>query len=172
MIVGPTIHLALTLENFPSVRSFRAAMTKANSAAGDYWHEHILPRHFTREARHRYHHKPRTSKYLARKQGMAFAGRQIQGHGIKYGGQIDNVLTGRGEDALRAGATTRAYPTRVTISMVGPYYMTMRPFRSNQPNKGAEVTFVSGDEVLELAEVMNFELQEALNEIRGRESVA
>lgn len=122
-----------------SIRAWRTGMKEAWRTVGLHWQQQMLPRHFTRAAAANYSHKPRKAKYLEKKRRLK----------LRYGGEVDNVFTGRMEKSLRQPARIIAFPTRVTIRMIGPRYMTFNPNTakgSNQPNKPAELTRLTGDE--------------------------
>jgi hypothetical protein len=122
-----------------SIRAWRNGMREAWRTVGQHWQRYLLPRHFTRAASATYSYKPRKKKYLDKKKRLR----------LKYGGEVDNVFTGRMEESLLLPARFIAFPTRVTIRMIGPRYMTFNPntFKgSNQPNKPAELTRLTSDE--------------------------
>lgn len=146
---------------FVSVRQFRAASTKAHSKMGEYWHSELLPKHFHRDAKTKYGHKPRSTKYLARKKGLAASQRQLkQGGTVQRGGEVDNVFTGFMERMLKGVGVVRAYPTRVSVNMTGPRYVTMRVFQSNQPDKFKEISTTTEQERVMLAEVVDKVLEQ------------
>jgi hypothetical protein len=137
-----------------SIRQWRTGMRDAWRGVGQHWQQQMLPRHFTRAAAGMYGHKPRTAKYLARKRRGGFNRFAARlGMTVKYGGEVDNVLTGRMEESLRLPARIIAFPSRVTIRMIGPRYMTFNPrVGGNQPNKPAELTRLTSDEREELSD--------------------
>ena len=152
-----------------SIRAWKRIMTKAHSEQGDYWHSKILPRSFTRSARARRKHKQRTGKYLKFKQAMARRGARLRGGGtVQKSGRVDNVFSGEMAQRLQAVGTVRAFPSRVSISMTGPRYITMRPFKSNQPDKAAEITSVTSDEASKLARIMEVSIAKQLKTLPKR----
>lgn len=142
-----------------SIRAWRNGMREAWRTVGQHWQQQLLPRHFRRGAAATYNHKPRTAEYLRRKKlagrgtgPLAKFARRL-GMAVKYGGEVDNVLTGRMEEALRLPARIIAFPTRVTIRMIGPRYMTFNPrVGGSQPNKPAELTRLTTEEREDLSQ--------------------
>lgn len=149
----------------------------AHADMAEYWHKHILPRHFTPTARHSYRNKPRSKKYLDYKRKLASRGTPQQGRGpVQMGGQIDNVFTGAMMRQLVQNNTIRAYPTRATLTMFCPRYVTMRTLDAatrargveqgwtygkgksisktagTQPDKAAEVTAMTADDLKKVTE--------------------
>ena len=131
-----------------SLRAWRREIVKpTNEDIGDYWHEKIFPRHFKPGAAQKYKHSKRTPGYLKKKEALA-----RRGIVKRVSGQIqDNVFTGRMRADLKRSRIVRGYPTRVTIKMMGPRYVTMRVYKSNQPDKAAELSYITADEEKELA---------------------
>lgn len=132
-----------------SARKWREFSREAHREQGLHWHAHLLPLHFTPQARFRYGHQPRAAKTRERKRKAAAAGK------ARDGGLIDNVWTGLLRQSLQSVATVRAFPSRVSIQMLGPRYITMRPFKSNQPDKAAEITAVTDDERRTLERILS-----------------
>jgi len=129
-----------------------------------YWHKNFLPDHFTRAARTKYGHQARRPKYLKNKERGGR--RKVNGRviTIKYGGQIDNVYSGDLETLMKSPATIQAFPSRATVKMAGPRYVSMRPYKSGQPDKGKEITRSTADQVLVLEKVLGDETTKRLNE--------
>ena len=144
--------------DFFSKRAWTRAMKAAHEHLGAYWHKFMLPRHFRTDAREKYNHEPRTFAYLRRKEGLGYR----KSGKVKYAGKIDNVYSGLMEETLKGQGTVRAFPSRVTINMQGPRYITMRPHESNQPDKAAEILRCTSEEDLEMARVFDAELQKQL----------
>jgi hypothetical protein len=162
----PRVHLLPTLITTTitrppeiSVRHFRDAMRDAWRALGEKWHREFLPLHFREDAKRKYRHQPRSTRYLAEKRAAAggsgwwYRLAQRVGRRIEGGGAIDNVLTGRMRDALLHSARMIAFPTRLTVRMIGPRYMTFTPNRNSvQPNKTVELTRLTPAEETQLRE--------------------
>lgn len=137
-----------TVEHKPadlSMRAHREISREAFTGMGTEWHQHMLPLRFTANSPH-YPRKKRTRRYLARKQKLYEAGK-IEAP------NIDNLLTGASRDAFKLPAIARAYPTRVTVQVEAPKYFGMRPYKSTQPDKWAEITWISGAEQQKLSTV-------------------
>lgn len=124
-----------------SIRKARAALKEAMHTIGSEWHRRYLPLHFEPFSATKYRYKPRSPKWVAAKKRIAKARSDV-----KKGGAVPNVFTGLLEAAMEQRASVRAYPTRVTVTMQGPRYITMRPYKSNQPDKAREITTVIDSE--------------------------
>jgi hypothetical protein len=142
------IKSTVTVDKFASKRAWQRGMRQAHAEQGEYWHTKILPKHFEPGAGAKYGHKPRSDKYQRRKKKLAAAGK------VKYGGMVDNVATGRMETMLKGMGVFRAFPTRVTVYMTGPRYITMRPYETNQPDKAKEITALTAQEISDLENVL------------------
>lgn len=155
------IRTVIDESEFPSKRAWRAAMLAAHQAMGAHWHSAILPKHFTQAAQIRYRHQRRQQKYLAYKKALAKRGK------VKYYGNVDLVFSGQLEKSLSSFVTVRAFPTRVTVSMNGPRYITMRPYLTAQPDKAREITTVVPEESDALAAVADRVVTEIMNDIKA-----
>ena len=150
----------LTLDQPPEIgkRAWNECTREGNREMAIKWHKDMLPDHFTRGAPAKYKHKTRSPIYLKKKRKSRKA---------LYGGNIDNVFTGDMERQLKKMATVRTFPSRVTLTMTGPRYMTMRVFAGDrskgyrygknrertisrtagqQPDKVAEVTTITPEQ--------------------------
>lgn len=150
-----------------SIRNWRRITRDAHAEMGALWHREMLPKHFQQNARAIYKHKVRSKKWTSRKRALARRGRLGNGRAVQKGGLVDNVFTGLLEDSLKSSATIRAFPSRVTIRMNGPRYISMRPFHSNQPDKAAEITTTTKAEAIQLAKVLNQSTTNALKALRA-----
>lgn len=124
---------------------WRIIMRRAHQLMGEHWHQQFLPDHFTPQAKFRYRHQLRTRGYLKRKPSLP---------DVIMGGQVDNVVTGYMMEQLKSSKAIRAYPSRVTIKMHGPRYVTMRSWKIRQPNKAKEIATVTADQKKTLAGVL------------------
>jgi hypothetical protein len=173
-----------TAKDFVSQRAFKKAMYSAHEAVGIRWHQKMLPQHFMPDAAQKYGHKKRTPPYLKRKRRMYE--KRIKTREGKYvvgSGNTDNVFTGRMREMLLRKSSIRPYPGRVTVSMTGPRYVTMKTFTGNralaaaqgwkygknkrfsatagqQPDKYKEVTATTREERDELAAVADKVLEQ------------
>ena len=148
-----------------TVRDWNKYGRIAHELAGKHGQEVLLPRHFTPEAKGRYAHQQRTRKYLIRKIKLASIGK-AQG-----GGVVDNLFTGLMQKLLQSTAGLDVYPSRVTIKMVGPRYLTFRPNRSKgstHPDKAREIKTDTPDEARELFEIVDRSLTEQINEAKTK----
>jgi|ERR1051326_609070 hypothetical protein len=136
-------------------------LTRAGfSEMGEHWHRVMLPRHFEAHARERYGYKPRTKRYAIRK-NMAYA----KGKAVAAS-NVDLVFTGLLRQSMQSVGTVRAFPTRATVSMTGPRYITMRPYQSDHPDLAAEVTKITEDEAQELSNLLNESVTRRLEALR------
>lgn len=121
--------IKITLQAVPagvSKRRWNAATKAGFEAVGAMWHEEMLPDHFLASASSRYHYRPRSRAYLARK--------------LKGGhGRDPLVYRGLMKELLTSSRITRAFPTRVTIRMIGPRYVTMRTISGLAQNVQAKI---------------------------------
>ena len=136
----------------------------AHAEIAAYWHKHFLRKHFQPSARSLYGYRNRSRKYLRRKEFLANHGRAFLAAPIQMGGKVDLVFTGAMSRQLIANNTIKAYPTRATLIMTGPRYVTMRVWRMNQPDKAAEITAMREEEITVLMEVMDKSIQKGINQ--------
>lgn len=123
-----------------TVRSTRAALKRTFYLVGLFWQRNFLKKHFTTSAPSIYGYRPRTPKTLARKRQLAARGL------VESGGHIALVHSGVLRRALTHFTHRQdAYPTRVTIHLIGPSYFKTN-YRPGRPNLGQEVTAISADE--------------------------
>jgi len=147
----PKIAFTVTWEKPPEVAKRRWGLwtRDANRTVGDYWHRVFLPRHFQRGAGGRYRYASRGRKYEAKKAWMAQAGRKVRGLPIAKRGFVPLVFTGEMERLLTRSRIIRVYPSRFTITMIGPRYVTMTP-RSGRPWLAREATRITPEEEAKL----------------------
>lgn len=156
------IYIEFDHRDYPKVRvrQLKEITREAHRSMGLLWATEMLPQHFTERAHFLYGYKPRTQKYLRRKVRLASVGR------IEDGGRSPLVYSGTlRKSALRSRYLIRAYPTRVTIPVIGPSYFTFRPRRANAPNMGAEVTRVAPSEVRKLSEAARVAFSRKLRQL-------
>lgn len=199
----PILKASLWMDQPPemSARQWRKITKAALTEMGAKWHKEYLPRHFTRNAPAMYGHQKRSEGYLKRKRraaskaGVRHMGAVVR---VKYGGMIDNVFSGEMERRVKALAAVRATPTRVTVKMTGPRYMTMRRFAGNrdravregwtygrgqrfrnkgrgsglQPDKAREITTLTERENAELVGYMNSRVTAGWRAWKERRKVA
>lgn len=199
----PILKASLFMDQPPemSARQWRQITKAALEKLAAKWHKDILPQHFTRAAPQKYRHQPRTAGYLKRKRraagraGVRHMGQIVR---VKYGGLIDNVFTGELERRVKQLAAIRATPTRVTLKLTGPRYMTMRRFAGNkaeavakgwtygrgkkfkatgkgsglQPDKAREITTVTEQELVLLTSFLNRSVLDRWRVWKSRRKVA
>jgi hypothetical protein len=157
------IHITVRFSKPPdvSIRQWNEAMREAHAVQGRHWHETMLPRHFSLEARDRYGYQPRGKTYQFYKELAARGKGPFQHQGpVLEQGKMDLVFSGLLRRTMLDPARIRAFPSRVTVTMIGPRYITMRPFKTRQPDKAAEVTAVTPDEQRELDQVLEKEVHQ------------
>jgi hypothetical protein len=172
---------------------WRAILRKGHQDVGDAWHTKILPEHFTARARAKYRHRLRRLRYDKRKREIAASGRpwsRQNPNPVILAGAVDNVLTGFMMKQLQQSKTVRAFPSRVTITMYGPTYISANTFTGNakqamqegwtygkgkkfsaksgnQPDKRREITTVTQEEKRMLAGVLEQSVSEQLAAYRA-----
>lgn len=142
----------------------------ANRAMGFMWHAQFLPRHFGSDAAKRYRgvYKQRTSKWLARKLGIANSDvnreanlqpsdttseRQAKRRNARQrlvsqaGGQNFNVYTGTLKQMVTSVVVMRAFPGRFRLEMPTPAYLPGRRRDPNQPDIRGELTAMLTEEM-------------------------
>lgn len=158
------IHTSLFHEQHPelSKRALNRVTRAANQAMGEYWADNLVKEHFEPAAHFIFGHKNRSLKYRKKKRYLASKGK-VQRSGevdLVYSGQLERYLTGNRH-------VVRAYPTRVTITMIGPKHWTMRPRNPNRPNLAKEVTTVTGHHERLMAGVADRITNEQLTALRA-----
>ena len=89
-----------------------------------YWQNHYKMLHFRRSAKSRYKYFRRTPKYLAHKKKAAMQGTVLDGGGT------DLVYSGTTKLMVMLRHPIKAYPTRATLTMQVPKYITYRKGRA------------------------------------------
>ena len=102
----------------------------------------------------RYRFKKRSTAYQERKR------RRGERRPLVFTGHLKNLMTRR--------QIVMAYPTRATINIPGPSYLSMRPKSGNRPNLGEEVTRVDKKDEDKLTEIHDQELQKLINNYKPR----
>ena len=125
---------------------------EAHYAAGRYWWDHYLQDHFREGADAKYGYQPRTLGYLKAKRNAARKGKAVSG------GRVSLVFRGLTRDAVKSWAYIQAYPSRCSVRMHGPRYVSMNPKVGKNsrmlPNMGREIVTVTDDQRVKMAEVM------------------
>ncbi len=149
--------------------AWRTITRNAYRAVGLYWVEKFLPRHFEPGAGQRYGYQFRTRAYQLRKDRQLAAGRPISKGGapVVAGSDTPLVLTGYMKREVMQSNVVRGFPTRATVILYGPQYLSTRFYKKRQPDKAKELTTVRGDEREELAKVLRKELLAGINAYRG-----
>jgi hypothetical protein len=145
-------------------KEWRRLSKESQLEMGREWQEKYLPMHFTPAAYYLYKHQQRTRKYRDKKRKLAERGI------VEMGGQVDNVFSGDMMRMMMNNLTIKPFPTRVTIKMMGPQYISMKPntFKgSNQPHKAKEITTVREVEAKHLAKVLEEAVTRRIDALRA-----
>jgi len=158
------IKIAITTDQPHDVTKRRwGSFTKiGNRAAADYWQTKFLPRHFARAAHGRYRYQDRRRQYRKKKRYYGRVGK------AKKGGRVAQVWTGLMERMFRRRHMIKAYPTRFTIHMIGPRYISMRPKDPRKPWKAAEIMTVLADEERAMGRIWKAAVQRQVDRFRAR----
>lgn len=115
-----------------SVSAMRKVTKYCFYLLGKFWHEKILPKHFTTTAIGEYGYKPRSHKHQARKKE-------------KFGHSFPNVYTGLMRDKVlsQTNQDIRNTAKGVKIVLHGPLHLYAFRKDYDQPDKAAELTAVS-----------------------------
>ena len=132
-------------------RELKATVKDEFPRVGRYWYERMMPGHFEPAAEGKYHYSRRSAKYLRDKQR-------------RFGHQRPLEYTG--DMKRQAGRTAKITATgkAVRVVMTGPRSLYMYRKDYKQPNKAAELTAVTKDEVLVLAKMLDRLLTKRLND--------
>ena len=134
-------------------RKFARCAKEAYAEMGSLWHAEILPLHFAPGAKHRYGYAPRSQKYRRR--------RKVRG----VAGDTDVVFTGDMRKQMQQFATIRSFPTRATVNVQAPTYMTLKPNTfagSNQPDKFKELSGLTGADYKQLETKLQTTIERAM----------
>jgi hypothetical protein len=148
-----------------AARRYREFSKRGFEVAAAWWHQALLPEHFQQFAAAKYRYKPRTKKYLDRKRKLAERGI------VKDGGRLPLVFSGTMRDLMVRAAVIRGFPTRATLRMEAPRYVTFRP-KANQPDKVAEVTRVLPAQQQRLEEIYRDHVEGELKDFREKKTIS
>jgi hypothetical protein len=150
--------------------AWREIMRGAYRAVGLYWVEKFLQGHFEPGAAEKYRYKFRSRAYRDRKDRLLAAGRPFAKGGAPVigGGNQPNVLTGYMRREMTRSVVVRGFPSRATVIMYGPQYLTTRFHKKAQPDKGKEITTVTEAERKELSGVLLAEVEKRINAYRAQ----
>jgi hypothetical protein len=131
-----------------SARAHSRAMKSTMEAVGKHWKRHMLGRHFRSGAATKYGYQPRTNAWQRRKLRSSI--RASDAH-------LPLIFTGTLKRMVLRSNIIRAYPTRATVELPGPRYLTARPNPTgrgrSRPWMAAEITAITPDEIRELDRV-------------------
>ena len=132
-------------------------LRNAHQEVGDYWHRKMLGRHWASGASAKYFYAQRSAKYLKAKIKAAKSGAALAG------GRVPLLFSGVLRSSLKAWVQIKAFPSRVTVRMIGPKYVSMTPKKVGHPNMGKEITTVTEDERLELTKLFVESMKRSMN---------
>jgi len=122
----------------------------------NYWHTKFLPRHFRTGAFAKYNYKPRTARYLKRKQRMAEHG--------NYQARLPLVFTGALKSQVSRMISISGTGKKATGRMSAPRYIYMYGKGGNHPYLAGEVTTVSPDEAEKLTKLADDMMSKAMRD--------
>ena len=155
------IHLA--------TRQWNRIGKRIHEKVGELWRDKLLPKHFQPDAYRRYKHQPRTPRYIVAKIRRATSMKASSW--LRVLGPIDLVYSGQFFFQATRRKALKVYPSRVTVQVGGPYYVTgangrgFRPNRRNgskQPDKIKELKSDTLDDLAEIVELFESELDAEL----------
>lgn len=152
--------------------AWRVITRGAFQDVGEYWVKNFLPGHFEQGAGQKYGYQFRSKAYRERKDRAFAAHRPMQKGGapVIAGSDRPNVLTGYMQQQALETNTVRGFPSRATVTIYGPAYLSTRFFKKRQPDKGKEITTVRNDEVVILNRVLREGVQTRLESYRGQKT--
>lgn len=162
---------ALMAERNLTVRGARLLQRHAMRDVGEYWHRHLLPRHFRVDAKKKYKHQPRKKPYskikrlLAEGKTITINGETINDKVIK-GGRADIVRSGKAERRAKRGRVIRAGIKTCTVAVRVPSYVAMRR-RGPYPDMRNELLQTTAGEVSAMRDVYASSFDRNLREIRA-----
>ena len=111
-----------------SGRARKESTRKAHKTVTENWQKRMLPDHFNQNKQGKYRFKRRSPKYLASKRRQAAARRpKVR---VRDSGKTLLVFSGLMRRLLKRKQVVRAFPTRGTLTIPGPRYVTLRPMSS------------------------------------------
>lgn len=139
------IRATITHDGEMSARAHNRVMKGVMGDVGEHWNKHIKGRHFRSGAATKYGYKPRTNAWMRRKLRSPIAASDAR---------LPLVFTGTLKRQVLRSRNVKAFPTRATVEMQVPQYVTSRPNPTgrgrNRPNMGQEITAITPDEIHEL----------------------
>lgn len=154
-----------------TVRQWRAVRHASMMAAGLYWHQNMLPEHFTAKAKFVYHYKRRTKKHEQRKERAARRGRSGTRLVDRRAGTDSLTFSGTLRDNVLRVAHIRSFEQRFKLIMPGTNYTPEKPRRPNQPPIAAEVTKLLAREGVILARVARETARENIKAARAGRTI-
>lgn len=145
-----------------SVRAWREALKAGWFAVGEYYDQVVQPRKFEPGAAARYGFKPRTDRYLKRKERIAAVSWRV-----KDGGKLDLVFGGTTRTSVLRTQYPRPFYNRVVVETPTGDWIQMRPKKANRPNLGEELASVAADERAEMETIFQTVVEARIQEYSG-----
>lgn len=116
-----------------------------------FWHKDMLPNHFTTTAVNRYGYQKRSKKYMIRK-------------ARKFGHQRALVFSGEMERQVTRMIRVSGSSKRARGRLSGPRYLFAYRKDVGQPDKAADLTAVTQEEVLTMAKFLDQKMTKRLQD--------
>lgn len=159
--------IAIGISYEPPISKYARALHKVTKEvqreAAQYWHDRILPEHFRPGAAERYGYAPRVNKgriFLKRKKRGGTRRLNVMQH-------LPLIHTGEAMEGILGPAYIAPYPTRVTIHLAAPSYMSL----NQKPDMADEVSRITFQEQQALMMRMGKNASRMLREMGGKETV-
>jgi hypothetical protein len=135
-------------------RTWRMILATAWNDVGEFWHEHILPKHFTTRGAAEYGYQPRSKRWMIRK-------------AKKYGHQNPLVWTGELKRQALRMRDVRASSSGARVVIHGPRYLYQYRKNANDPRKAQELAMISIGDAEALAAVMDKAVMDLAEPVAG-----
>jgi hypothetical protein len=145
-----------------SIRAWREALKAGWFAVGEYYDKVVQPRKFEPGAATKYGFRPRTERYLKRKERTAAVSWRV-----KDGGKLSLVFGGVTRTAVLRTQYPKPYYNRVVVDTPTPDYVQMRPKKANRPNLGEELSSLAPDERAEMEKIFQAVVEARIQEYSG-----
>ena len=137
-----------------SVKAFNEAQKKAFRAVGEYWHQHILPQHFTHAGARRYGYQRRSRRYESYKLR-------------KYGHTYPLVKTGQMKREALMIRDVREKNSRVKVFLHGPKHLWQFRKDYGASDKAKELTAVDSKDEATIIRIFDQVMTEELGRASG-----
>lgn len=148
-----------------SARKLKEIMREAHRQQAESWHRRYARLHFEPIGRYRYAYQRRSPGYRKQKARLASVGK------VEGGGEIDLVHSGLTRRKAMARPLIKALPTRATVQMATPSYVTMHRRRADRPDLAAEILKVVRPEQSRLGQEMQTKVEKDLAAIKEKKTI-